>query len=252
MASIMGTNNLYQLLFKGRYRPEDVQVSFSEISNRKINAELEAKLKDDWEKTLKSAAEKGIKVWDSQTYRLENFRIESGKLQLDLGPIKFSVRVGLKKHRDEVEKLGFDYCSRGLYVPAIIVASDGKYLMGKLSGKTLNERPVDFIGGVMSKDEIEVKTSRDIWKTIFRELDEEINIKETDIERAELVGALTSKYSNVALVFFIKLKINCEEVKEKFRGRKDEELAELLCLDKQEMKDLLTKLDKRLFFDLLD
>ncbi len=208
----MNANNLYKILFKGRYLLEDVQVSFSEKSNRKIDAELEAKFRDDWEETLKSAADKGIKVWDSQTYRLENFRIDKGKLLLDLSLIKFSVRSGIKKHRDEVEKLGSGYFSKGLHVSAIIVTSDGKYLMGKLSGKTLNERTVDFIGGVMSKDEVEVRDSRDIWKTVIRELDEEVNIKETDTERVELVGALTSKHSNVGLVFFVKLKIDSKKV----------------------------------------
>lgn len=199
---------------------------------------------------LKNAARKGIKAWDSQIYRLENFRVDRDKLFLNFSLIPYSVRVGIKAHRDEMEKFGQDYLSKALYVSAIIETSDGKYLIGKLSGKTLNEKSIDFIGGVLSHDEIEIRSSDDLWQVMFTELDEEANIKKDDVESSSLVGGATSWYSNVALIFYVKLKIDSETVKRKFADRSDDELSDLLCVERPELEKMMRDADKSVFLKL--
>jgi len=200
---------------------------------------------------MKDAAEKGIKAWDSQVYRLENFQVRHESLFLKFGLIPYSTRMGIKKYRNEIDSLGPDYFSKSLYVSAFIETRDSKYLMGRLSGKTLNEKTVDFIGGVLSFDEIKIKSSGDIWKIMYRELEEEANIKKEDIQSAILIGGAVSWYSNVALVFYIKLKIDSETAMKGFNKRSDDELSELLCLDRSELERMMRDAKKSVFLELL-
>jgi predicted NUDIX family phosphoesterase len=99
-----------------------------------------------------------------------------------------------------------------------------------MSGSTMNVHKRDFIGGVLSKDEGEVKSSEDLFNAIQREIKEEINIDMANIQDIRLIGGILTDNFYVALVFSTILNLSSSELLSLFEKREDDELSRLIIL----------------------
>src|SRR5260221_3610457 len=135
-----------RLLLKGKILREDITIHFNATSKRKINPVIESKIKEVWAETYKIATEKGQTIYNGESYRVDDYKYENGKLALTLSKFTYEVRSSLNKLAAEIELLGDDqYYSRGFAIGGFLKTSDGKYIFGQRSGKNVTSNTIDFI-----------------------------------------------------------------------------------------------------------
>lgn len=163
-----------------------VDVSITEDSTRLIDPAAENKANALWAEQLEKCAQKGEKVWDGRSYRLNDFRVEPGTLYIELGPLLWSKRSPLR-YVDELHKLDPQYWGRGIFVTAIIKTADNKYIFGSRKETALERTVSTTFGGILSPDDVEVKTFEDFVTMLEYEIDEELGVAACDVYAGEFL-----------------------------------------------------------------
>lgn len=225
-----------EILAKGSFSPEDIRVSVSE-SNRKIDPFVESKLEEVWQKKLKEAAEKGKNIYNGLSYRLNSLSENEGKLNIDFGIFDYKTRDGLI-FIPEYFNLGREYYRMGCYVSSTIKTSDNKYLLVELSGKSMNTNRYEFIGGIM-ETKIPIKNGESIFSHLHDEMSEEASILNADISSMSLKSVSITDTHNVDFYFEVVLKTDSTTLQNRFKDNRDQDIKNLLVLDKIEYLDIL-------------
>lgn len=223
-----------RILASGRFSPEDLEVSVGP-SNRQISPEIENKIEATWEKVLEDAKAKGKTCYNGLSYRLNSLQEENGKLVLNFGTLEFRVRNGIRKTPGYFD-LPEEFFVKGCYTDATVKTSDGWYLLIELSGKSMNENDIDFIGGIMETN-FGMKTGQDIFDSFYTELKEEGRINSEDIQEVYLQSVLLSHSTNIAFHFEVVLNVTLEDVLK--RENEDAEVASLQGFSREEYIKIL-------------
>ncbi|HBI17663.1 MAG: hypothetical protein UR60_C0006G0034 [Candidatus Moranbacteria bacterium GW2011_GWF2_34_56] len=226
-----------KIIIKGKFYPKDINVDFSNSSNRKIDFEIENKIDKKWKEYEGEKKQEGGMIWDAVTYRLEDLKVRENKLNITLGEIKYSKRIGARWFLDKLEKLGEKYYPRGVYLASIVKTKDECYVMGDLSGKTLVLSDVSLVGGVLSKDEGIIEKSDDIFKALQREIKEELNINKENLEDIYLKAVILTERLAIGFIFCVNLNMNMENVQSNFIV--NDEFVAVKGYGKKEIKDIL-------------
>ncbi len=208
------------ILVKGHFKPENLFINVSE-SNRKINQKIESQLENLWREKEHKAKEKGQRIYNGLSYRLNSLKSEGEKISLDLGMFDFKTRECLAEAQGYYETPE-EYWRKGCHTLATVKTSDDKYLMVELSGKSMNKNRTDFLGGIM-ETEPPIKSGEDLFESLYRELEEEAFIKKENISNSFLVMIYINPSTNVGFYFEILLNITSVQLKQKF----DNETKEL-------------------------
>lgn len=229
-----------KILLSKSFNLDQIQVILNPVSSRLIDQKVEKEIEKKWNERLSQAQSKGIKIWNSTTYRLNEFVIEKDELYLELSEIDFKTRVGMK-YIDAVYDLGPDYYSKGIFTAGLVKTSDNKYIFGELSGNTLSalSRNVDFIGGILSKDECIVTSAKSLAHALEREVQEEINIPANQIQDMILKAIILTSGYNIALIFDVDLTIDSVSVQSLFNLKNDKELKSLVFVEQDKLKEFL-------------
>jgi 8-oxo-dGTP pyrophosphatase MutT (NUDIX family) len=99
------------------------------------------------------------------------------------------------------------------------------------------------VGGVLSKDEREIKSGQDLFASARREVVEELGVSFLQIDETVLKFGYLTEIWNVCLLFSIKLSLSKTEVLEIFRSNSDGEAADLVFLNTDNKSDLLAKFE---------
>lgn len=201
------------ILAKGSFNPEDLIVTISE-SNRKIDIKKEKQLHNLYKEKEKKALERGQHIYNGFSYRLNSLNFKENKLLLDFSIFDFKTRECLIE-TEGYYNLPEEYWRKGCYTSATVKTSDGKYLMVELSGKSMNTNKVDYLGGIM-ETEPPIQSGKDIFDSLYAELEEEAFIKKADILEAHLKLIFISARTNVGFYFEILLKNTSEQVTKRF------------------------------------
>lgn len=221
-----------RVLVLGKFAPSDLAFTLSK-SNRAIDPDIESQLDELWETKLKKAHEEGRTIYNGFSYRLNSFKEEFGKLQLDFGTIEYRIRDGL------IDVPGFldlpeTYYRKGCYTSASVKTSDDHYLMVELSGKSMNMNMVDLLGGIM-ETELDFNTGEDVFRSLYKELEEEALISEQDIAESYLRSLYMERRTNICFYFEVKLNISSAEVLKRFRdASSDQDIKSIKVFDKTE------------------
>ncbi|EKE20983.1 MAG: hypothetical protein ACD_7C00397G0001 [uncultured bacterium] len=226
-----------KIIVQGKFYPKDIDVDFSKLSGRKIDFEIENKIDKKWKEHEKEKKQEGGMIWDSVTYRLENLKAKENKLNITLGEIKYSKRIGARWFLDKLEKLGDGYYPKGIYLAAIVKTKDEYYVMGDLSGKTLVLSDVSLVGGVLSKDEGIIEKSDDIFGALQREVKEELNIDKENLEDIYLKAVILTERLAIGFIFCASLNMDMESVQGNFIA--NDEFVAVKGYEKKEIKDIL-------------
>jgi len=208
------------ILVKGHFKPENLSINVTE-SNRKIDQKIESQLENLWQEKEQKAKEKGQRIYNGLSYRLNSLKSEGEKISLDLGVFDFKTRECLAEAQGYYETTE-EYWRKGGHTLATVKTSDDKYLMVELSGKSMNKNKTDFLGGIM-ETEPPIKSGDDLFESLYRELEEEAFIKKEDIANSVLSMVYINPSTNVGFYFEILLKITSDQLKQKF----DNETKEL-------------------------
>ena len=238
-----------KLLVRGNFTAEDLVVSVSP-SNLVVLDSVKKDIDQIWESKLKEAQEKNLNLYNGISYRLNSLKEENGKIHLDFGVMDFKTRFGL---REALPKIEFDETMyrNGCYVGATVKTSDSKYLMIKLSGKSMNRNSYDVLGGVMETN-IEMN-SEYIFKVLHTELKEEAGIEESEITNTILKAIYQGMYTNIGFYLETELSISSDEILERFELNSDVDVAGIEVYSYEEYLDVLKNHNenKGLIYDLV-
>lgn len=227
-----------RVLLQGKYYPSHVSVRVNPVSNRIVRDDLEDKISKVWEERVREAQKKGLRIWNSLTYRLNHYRVEKERLMLEISTIEFKIRNTLQ-FVPEFLSLDESYYTKGMFVAGVFKTRDGKYLFGELSGVTTNRNKIEFIGGVASHDEMEVKNSDDLFGILYKELKEEVNVDSCAVQDSYMAGLILNPSSNVGAIFSVVLDLTSEEIKERFLAKNDGEMKSLVFIEEGNLLDFL-------------
>lgn len=183
-----------------------------------------------WKEQQKIAKKNGVKLWDSIVYRYEDSYITGGKVMVMFSTMHYKEVFAMKE-----KGIASKFC----FVSGLIETSDGLFVFGKRGKHLVKANTYDFIGGVMSETEREVKEGEDIQEMLFSELEEEINVHREVIKECHLRQIIATDTGSVGFIFYTKLNITGEEVKMKFMEKNDGEMAEVVLKSMQEVPDFL-------------
>jgi len=225
------------ILTKGSFKPQDLITTVSE-STRKIDPTRENQLDALWVEKERSTKEKGKLIYNGLSYRLNSLKTENDKLFLDFGIFDFKTRECLPETENYYETTE-EYWRKGCHTLATVKTSDGKYLMVELSGKSMNKNPTDFLGGIM-ETEPTIKSGIDIFKSLYKELEEEAFIVETDIADSILKMIYINGNTNVGFYFEILLKITSDQMQKRFDSQaKEIDIKSLKIMSRDEYINIL-------------
>jgi 8-oxo-dGTP pyrophosphatase MutT (NUDIX family) len=229
-----------KILVSGYFNPQDVVVSYSEISNRKIVPNIENQIEEVWENMQKHAKEKGQNIWNGTSYRVNQVALtKDKKLTVEFAPIEFKVRDGLIEI-PEYFSLPEECWRKGAFTGALVKTVDGFYMFVKLSGISNNPSSIDWPGGILG-DEGPIKTGADLFADMLRELEEETTIPSASVESCVLRAVYISASTNVGFIFDITLFDTKDVVHERFKERnEDEDINDLLFVP---VADIRTQLE---------
>ncbi len=226
-----------KILASGKFRPEDLAVSIHE-SNRKINPAFESQVDGIWKVKVQEAQERGVTCYNGITYRLNALTQKEGKLIIDLGTIEFKTRQCLPEIPGYFD-LSEEYYRKGCHTLATVKTNDGKYLMVELSGKSMNKNGIDFLGGIMETD-MPIRTGEDIFRSLYKELEEEGMIAREDVQEAFLMMVYLTANTNVGFYFKVSLKVSSGELLERFeKGAQDADIKSLKVFSRAEFFETL-------------
>jgi len=224
------------------------KINFNEVfiveesSNRRADPLLDKKAMVIWQERLIEAEKNNQRAWDSVTYRLNSFNFKKGKFLLNCGLMNFSLRNTLKS-MPELDSYSEDYLPKGLAIGGFIETTDNYFIFGIRSGKTLGGKgDVDFIGGILSKDEKVVENGEDLKTVLFSEIVEEIGIGRENILTSFILGLISSESGNVIILAYSTTNLSKQQVLESFKDMGDEEMANLIFVKKDKLEDFLKSL----------
>lgn len=210
-----------KLLIKGSFTADDLIVSVNP-SNLVILDSAKEDIEKIWNEKMKEAKEEGLNLYNGTSYRLNSLKEENGKIYLDFAEMDFKTRFGL---REALLKIDFDETMyrNGCYVGATVKTSDDKFLMIKLSGKSMNRNKYDVLGGVMETN-IEMSPNY-IFQVLHAELNEEAGIEESEIENTILRAIYQGKFTNIGFYLETELSISSDEILKRFESNDDVDIA---------------------------
>ncbi len=226
-------------LCEGVFYPENILLNFSNLYKIKIDQNIEIKIKKSWNKYKKKKISEGGIIWDATTYRLDFLDIMERDMELFLGEVKFSKRIGARDYLDEIFKLGNEFYPNGIFLSSIIQTSNNKYIIGEMSGKTISQSKFDLIGGVLSKDEKCIKTSNDIFNELLKELKEEVDINQSEVIDIYLRSIIQTEKMQVCFLFFVNINLNSQMVSDRFLS--NNEILDIKFLEKKELMTFFEK-----------
>jgi hypothetical protein len=221
-----------KILIEGKYRPDDITISISE-SNRKTTPEIENQLEDLWQIKLKKAQEAGKNIYNGLSYRLNALNIKEGKICLEFSIFDFKTReclLDIPGYDDMPE----EYWRKGCHTASTVQTSDGKFVMVELSGKSMNLNATDLIGGIMETDP-ELKEGKDIFESLYKELNEEAFIAKDDIKEAYINALYLNTTGNIGFYFMVNLSISSKDLMVRFNTQQKElDIKSLIIFSKEE------------------
>ncbi|WKZ57825.1 MAG: hypothetical protein QY326_03925 [Bdellovibrionota bacterium] len=204
-------------------------------STRIIPQELYEVVEQTWSHYLEESHRVGRNVWDGLLYRFENCERQERGLCIRCSTIQakdaisFRLIGGRSKYPQET-------WAQNMFLGSLVHSSDGFALFGVPSGKTTATRPFDLVGGVLSADEIQLASGKDLACLLYNELNEELNIEEGVVQSVALLGIVRTRTSSVGLIADCQLAVSAAEVRRRFAEKNDGELREIKTVPLDELQ----------------
>jgi 8-oxo-dGTP pyrophosphatase MutT (NUDIX family) len=189
-----------------------------------------------WQKHLDKAKNAGKSVWNGIIYTLEDIiQTDEQNLHLVLGTCEFKdIVFRINKGVSQIiEKYGISHINKYITLDCIPVTNDGKFIFG-IRGKTTNvaSGSIGLIGGTANKDEMLIKSEKDLSSFMIMEIEEETNIK---VQEENLflfsINQFNGKYE---FLYLLELDIDSHSVRSL---HKEGEFSDLICLTARELHE---------------
>lgn len=154
-------------------------------------------------------------LWNGLVYRLNKISQHDGQYELHLSTIDFKTHYATAYAIDELKLLPFEDRPNGIYISAYILTSDDKLVFGLKSDNSIVQSSINFIGGNLNKDEMQISSIQDLFEYYLKELNEELSLENKDVLSIDGLGIYESVNCRIGIILVCKLNINSEELKTK-------------------------------------
>lgn len=226
------------ILYSNIFQKDTFQIKKID-STLNLTPEQKDNVNTNWESFVEEANKKGNQPWDGTYYRLENVdQLKNNTKELIFSTIKYSQIRGLT-HNVDLSTLTKDSQPNHISTGSLIQTTDGYFIFGERNKNTMSNSSIDFIGGGLQPDELEVDSCADIFENMFKEMKEETGIKKSNVSRITGIGiTLSSKY-NVIFIFYTLLNITRDTALEIFRSDNDNEMNDLIFVEEVKLEEFL-------------
>jgi hypothetical protein len=193
-----------------------------------------------WLEKQRVSEEKGLLLFNGQSFRLDSFSLENNNLVLSVSEMEYRIRGSIESMADEVARYGDEYLGHGLAIGALLKTSDGYYVFGQRNGKTQSKQKVDIIGGIVDSD-VEV-SENGLWHMLTVEMEEEASINVHNIKSGDYLGIFFSEFGNCILVARVELNLSRAELTGQFKQNDNAEMDDLIFVTESELFGYLTEL----------
>lgn len=231
------TSEITVIIFSGKVDIENITITHIPTTKKRSSI-LERDLDKLWDEEVAEMSGKGRKIWNAELYRLEGSQRTTTSLRLDLSTIEVK-EVHASNRLPSEREMGEEYRTSNIFVASLIETSDGKFLFGRTNTNTLMAGRIDLIGGSLSKTERPVSDANDLFNSALCEIQEELNINASVVRTGHLCAMLRTPRSYVGLIFYVQLNIDFLEFERHFRGRDNDEITEVIAVDRQEIASFL-------------
>ncbi len=199
---------------------------------------IQTKIDDLRNEKTQTAKSLGKPMRDATKYRMKSLDYLDWVLCFDLQHIGYKNTSQAKFVIEDIEGLLWeDAYTMQVYTNSLIQTTDGYFLFWERSAKYLNRTQwdIDFIG--WSLDQVEWRTleSKDIYKSLLLELQEEMWIESDNVLDCNLIAVNRSKWMHCWLLFDIKLNLTKDEVMAKFHKNTDNEMQNLKIIESKDL-----------------
>lgn len=219
----------------------NINVIVSNTSSRLLDHRLESQIDTLWQEQIGKCHEKGEKIWDGISYRINALSKDEEGLHMELGPIRWSKRSPIRLV-DEIHQLDEEYWGRGVFVTALICTSDGKYIFGERKKTVIKRTMSTTIGGILSPEEVKVDSFDDFFTMLHKEIHEEIGVTADRIIKENFLGVVYSAKADVGFIFTVTLNLSSNDINTLFQERSDDELALLRFVESESLKTHLMEM----------
>ncbi len=226
---IKENSSLPQVIFEGEYSQNDITAEIldsqffqderfqEDISTMRNEKEEEAKIKN-------------LNFYNGISYRFVSYHPKEKKVILEKIDFKNrwgSIQLIRNKTIDE-----YHYRHNGCFAWAHIQCSDGKYIVLKLNGRSMNTNTFEIVGGMVEKLEYTIENI--IFDTIYKEVEEEILVTRSEITSCVFKSGFFWIQWHVGFHFNITLNIPSTEIFSRAKNIKDKDIEEVIALSKEE------------------
>lgn len=228
-----------RILVSGPFESHQIVVAQNTPTTKLTNPSIELMIEETWLKLQSRAKQNDLLLYNGLSYRLDNveFNSETAKLTLQLGEFDFRTRKSLELIVGEIIELGHEYLGLGLAIGSLLQTSDGLYVFGQRSGRTMADSAVDFIGGIVESN-IEV-SEKGLRQMLLLELLEEANIDAREVTINQYLGIILSNRGNAVLLADVRLNITKSQLEHKFTFSDKVEISNLIFVESSNLIQFL-------------
>jgi hypothetical protein len=173
---------MYDVRAAGDWSPQQVAVTWSPASSRRIVPEVERAIDDAWRD---AASRLGDKLFDGPLCRLERWAASPQRLELTLSRTSYRAFLGTNLFNAQFgATFGDEVLANPVGVSAALRTADGFLLLGRRNESVAYHpnRVHPFAGSLVPRDRMEV------FDEIRRELREELHLEAADVPDIRCVG----------------------------------------------------------------
>lgn len=248
----MGGGNIKaQLLITGRFSPSNIKIVFDPKMRMIKSKYIQQDIEKCWKSFNASNYEANRPLWNGSIYRLNNFQEHNNELQLELGLTNYKEVIFTASN--SYKSWDSKYLANGIGLFIIIETLDNKLVLGK---RTYENNKVSFVSGLVSTSDTNV-SNKMFHEQAMLEMREELGIKIEFIHSLSLVGLIKSPDLSNDFIFYSKLNIHSNYVKELYLNYNNEEIADIIFLNKneQEIENYIVKkrdIQTEITYEILD
>lgn len=154
----------------------------------------------------------GDSLWNGINYRLEKYEIADGISTAYFGISEYKNNYASKEVRDDIFTLPYAERPNCIYVTTLLETTDGKYILGQTGSGGIHGTTVALLGGILNKDEMEVREYDDLVAYLEMELDEEFGLSNDRIQKHDCLGFFFAPTGRVGIFFHTQLDFPSSEV----------------------------------------
>ncbi len=202
-----------------------------------VDSEVSGEIVEKVEEAKRSAEGSRAEFYNGALVRVRGFEVDNGTLGLRLQNTNYFSHAGTRE-RPELEK---ENRADPLSVGALLTTSDERVVLGEKSGLVEYGEGEYQLPGAGFVEEVEGSLNSEPEDSIYRELNEEVNLNSEDLESIDPKALIGAVHRQPMLVYNAETELDSGEVADQWSRLSEEEreFSELIFVDENDIEEVL-------------